>query len=229
MPIDTWLKNLPDDTAHSVQIDLEVLNTTPYPFLEAGQVAYQIERLSSHLGSQPSHIRQAAISYSLYVRQLDALQEKGNNIREICAHDCQRPPIGCCNSEHHVILSCSDFLIARPTPNTLHLAHVLTTLQNLEHAHALQQGRLPRPSCCSHLTATGCTLRLLKSPRCIHYICPQVALAMIATYGDNAADFLAAMHDTGNRVILTMKDFTNPEVIQAAASMFLMEAPLAQS
>ena len=52
---------------------------------------------------------------------------------------------------------------------------------------------------------------------------------MIATYGDNAADFLAAMHDTGNRVILTMKDFTNPEVIQAAASMFLMEAPLAQS
>jgi hypothetical protein len=223
MPFDGWLKSLPDDTVRHVQTDLDVLNSRPFLFLGNGQAAYQIERLSAHLGSKPPHIRQAAISYSLYVRQLDAIQEKESAIHRICAHDCHRPPVGCCNSEHHIILSLSDFLIARPTQNSLHLAHVLTALQKLEHAHALKQGRLPRPCYCSHLTVSGCTLRLFKSPRCIHYLCPQVEEEITATYGKNGAAFLSAMHDTGNRVILSLKDFTSPEVIRAAELLFIKE------
>jgi len=229
MPFEDWLKSLSDDTVRHVHTDLEVLHATPFSFLQDEQVVYQIERLSTHLGSKPPLIRQAAIRYSLYVRQLDAILEKGNYIRQICSHACQRPPVGCCNSEHHVILSLSDLLLARPTQNTLHLAHVLTALQHLEHAHSLDQGRLLQPNYCSHLTSTGCTLRLLKSPRCIHYLCPQVSLAMIATHGDQAADFLAAMHDSGNRVIHTMNDFTSPEVIQAAESLFARETPVGHS
>ena len=229
MPFDSWLKSLSNDTICHVQTDLEVLHAHPFSFLRAEQVVYQIERLSTHLGSKPLLIRQAAIRYSLYARQLDAIQEKGNNIREICSNKCQRPPVGCCNSEHHIIFSPSDLLLARPTQNSLHLAHILTALQRLEHAHALAQGRILQPNYCSHLTATGCTLRLLKSPRCIHYLCPQVSLAMIATHGDHAADFLAAMHESGNRVILTMKDFTNPEVIRAAESMFATTPAVGQS
>jgi hypothetical protein len=228
MPFDDWLKSLPDNSVRHVHTDLEVLNTHPHSFLRAEQVVYQIERLSTHLGSKPPLIRQAAIRYSIYVRQLDAIQEKSNNIRIICSTHCQRPPVGCCNGEHHVILSLSDLLLARPTQNALHLVHVLTALQQLEHAHALDQGRLLKPNYCSHLTSSGCTLRLLKSPRCIHYLCPQVALALIAAHGDIAASFLAAMHNSGNRVILTLKDFTSPEVIRAAETLFAWTAPVCE-
>jgi len=220
MPFDGWLKSLPTDTPRHVRTDLEILRAHPFSFLGAQQVVNQIERLSAHLGSQPPLIRRAAISYSLYIRQLDAIQEMENGIRQSCARDCQRPPVGCCNSEHHVILSLSDILIARPTQNSLHLAHVLTTLQNREHAHSLEQGRLIRPGYCSHLTATGCTLRMFKSPRCIHYLCPQVEESMTAMHGDNAAPFLAAMHAIGSCVIHTLEDFTSAAVIEAAETLF---------
>lgn len=223
MPFDGWLKSLPTDTPRHVRTDLETLHAQPFSFLGAQQVDNQIERLSAHLGSQPPLIRRAAISYSLYVRQLDAIQEKENGIRRICSRDCQRPPVGCCNSEHHVILSLSDILIARPTQNSLHLAYVLTGLQNREHAHALEQGRLTRSGSCSHLTATGCTLRLFKSPRCIHYLCPQVEEWLTAVHGDNAAPFLAAMHAVGNCVIHSLEDFTRPTVIRTAEALFPLE------
>lgn len=223
MPFDLWLKNLPDGSTRHVQTDLVTLNVTPHPFLTASQISYQIERLSCHLGAKPVLIRQAAIGYSLYVRQLDAIQDKEPCIRHLCSHDCRRPPVGCCNSEHHVILSPSDILFSSPSQHSLHLAHVLTALQNLEHAHAMEQGRLVRPSYCSHLTATGCTLRLFKSPRCIHYLCPQVQGALFAKYGNEAALFLGAMHDIGNRTIHTMQDFTSAEVISTAATLFAPE------
>lgn len=225
MPFDGWLKSLSTDTVRHVSTDLAELNAQPFSFLGAEQVVYQIERLSTHLGSKPPLIRQAAISYSLYVRQLDAIQEKENGIRQSCSQACQRPPVGCCNSEHHVILSLCDILLARPTQNTLHLAHVLTVLQNLEHTHALEQGGLPRASYCSHLTATGCTLRLFKSPRCIHYLCPQVTDTMTAVHGDLAAPFLAAMHETGSRVLHTLQDFTSTAVILGAEALFARDKP----
>ncbi len=223
MPFDLWLKDLPDNTSRHVRTDLDVLHAKPFPFLSSDQVVFQIERLSGHLGSKPLLIRQAAIRYSLYVRQLDAIQEQEKSLRRVCALTCQRPPVGCCNGEHHTMLSLSDVLLARPTQNSLHLAHVLTALQKMEHAHALDRGQTVRPRYCSHLTATGCTLRLFKSPRCIHYLCPQVELAMTAEHGNLATAFLAAMHDIGNRTIHILQDFTSPEVIRTATVLFAPE------
>lgn len=46
MPIDTFLKSLPEDSTRHVQPDIEFLAVAPCPFLEDDQVGYQIERLS---------------------------------------------------------------------------------------------------------------------------------------------------------------------------------------
>jgi len=220
MPFEVWLGSLPENSIRSVRADLDALDVAPWPFLESDRTAYQIERLSLHLGGQPTLIRQAAIRYSLYVRQLDVIQEGEDAIRQICAHACPRPPVGCCNGEHHVILSFSDIMFARPTQNALHLAHILTGLQQREHAHALVQGRLLRPDYCSHLTTTGCSLRMFKSPRCIHYLCPQVVAALTAAHGEQASAFLDAMHIVGNQVIHGMEDFTSAQVISTAEALF---------
>jgi len=220
MPFDGWLHSLSEDSVRYVRDDLAVLTTAPRPFLKNDQAVYQIERLSMHLGSQPTRIRQAAIEYSLYVRQLDAIHEQEGALHHLCANNCHRPPVGCCNGEHHVILSLSDVIFSRPTHNALHLAHVLTGLQHKEHSYAVQQGGLPRPDYCSHLTGIGCTLRMFKSPRCIHYLCPQVAGAITAAYGDEASAFLGAMHATGNQVINGMDDFTSALVIRTADTLF---------
>jgi hypothetical protein len=220
MPFEVWLHSLSEDSIRHVRDDLAHLNTAPRPFLTDDQVVYQIEQLSMHLGSQPARIRQAAIEYSLYVRQLDAIQEQNGAIHRICAGSCPRPPVGCCNGEHHVILSLSDIVFSRPSQNALQLAHVLTGMQNREHSYAVQQGRLPRPDYCSHLTSTGCTLRMFKSPRCIHYLCPHVAGAITAAHGDQASAFLGAMHATGNQVIRGIEDFTSALVIRTAETLF---------
>jgi len=112
MPFEIWLKSLPEDSNRHVRTDLGTFNFDSFPFLENEQVAYQVERLSLHLSAQPPLIRLAAIRYSLYVRQLDSIQEGENAIRHLCVNDCHRPPVGCCNGEHHVILSFSDVIIA---------------------------------------------------------------------------------------------------------------------
>jgi hypothetical protein len=220
MPFEIWLKSLPEDSTVHVQADLDALRVDPFPFLEAQQTTFQIERLSIHLGAHPTLIRQAAIRYSLYVRQLDALQEGEKNIRGLCAHQCPRPPVGCCNGQHHVILSFSDVMSARPTQNALLLAHVLTGLQQREQAHALLRGRLLRPDYCSRLTTTGCSLRMFKSPRCIHYLCPRITGAITAAHGDQAYAFLAAMQETGNQIIHDLNDFTSASVISTANALF---------
>jgi len=220
MPFEIWLKSLPEDSTVHVQADLDALHVEPFPFLEAQQTNFQIERLSIHLSAQPTLIRQAAIRYSLYVRQLDALQEGKETIRDLCTHQCPRPPVGCCNGQHHVFLSHPAALAARPTQNALHLAHVLTELQQREHAHALLRGRLLRPDYCSRLTTTGCSLRMFKSPRCIHYLCPRITGAITAAHGDQAYAFLAAMQETGNQIIHDMNDFTSASVISTANALF---------
>ena len=201
MPFEIWLKSLPEDSTVHVQADLDALHVEPFPFLEAQQTNFQIERLSIHLSAQPTLIRQAAI-------------------RDLCAHQCPRPPVGCCNGQHHVFLSHPAALAARPTQNALHLAHVLTELQQREHAHALLRGRLLRPDYCSRLTTTGCSLRMFKSPRCIHYLCPRITGAITAAHGDQAYAFLAAMQETGNQIIHDMNDFTSASVISTANALF---------
>lgn len=154
------------------------------------------------------------------MRQLDVIQEQEATIRTLCADQCDRPPVGCCTGEHHVLLSLADILISQPTQDALHLAHVLTGLQRREHDNALGQGMIPAPGPCHCLTESGCSLRLFKSPRCLHYLCPQVQRALIAVHGDSVVGFLEAMHETCNTVIRGLDDFTSGQVIAAAETLF---------
>ena len=220
MPFEIWLRNLPENSPRHVKADLDACHLDHLPFLHHDLADYQIERMSLHLGRIPLTIRQAAIRYSLYVRQLDDIQHREHFIRRTCAQACPRPPVGCCNGEHHIIFSFSDVMFARPTQDALHLAHVLTALQEREHDHAVQQGRLVRPEYCSRLTASGCSLRLFKSPRCIHYLCPQIIEDITDWHGEKATPFLEAMQAISNHVILGIEDFTSPDIIPAAEILF---------
>lgn len=219
MPFEIWLKSLPEHSTRHVQTDLVDIALDHLPFLSTECTHYQVERLSLHLGALPKPIRHAAIRYSLYVRQLDTLQEHQLAIRPLCAHHCPRPPVGCCNDEHHVIVSCSDILFTNTSPDALHLAHILTGLQNKEHAHALRQGHNLRPGYCSRLTAAGCSLRMFKSPRCIHYLCSEIVSGITAVYGKRSAFFLNEMHSMSIRVIVNLSDFTSPKIIDAAETL----------
>lgn len=221
MPFEIWLKSLPENTSRHVQTDLSVIESDHLPFLSTERARYQVERLSLHLSALPHPIRQAAIRYSLYVRQLDALQEHQLTIRSFCAHHCQRPPVGCCNAEHHIIVSCSDLLFTNTSHDTLHLAHVLTGLQHREHEHTLRQGRTLRPGYCSRLTSTGCSLRMFKSPRCIHYLCNESVGWIVDEYGGKSDTFLDEMHSMSIRVIVNLSDFTSIKIIDAAEALFL--------
>lgn len=220
MPFEIWLKSLPENSSRHVKADLDLCHLDYLPFLQHDLAGYQIERMSLHLGLKPVIIRQAAIRYSLYVRQLDGIQGQEHFVRQTCAQACPRPPVGCCNGEHHIFFSFSDVMFARPTQDALHLAHVLTNLQEREHDHALRQGRLVRPEYCSRLTATGCSLRMFKSPRCIHYLCPHLIEDITQGYGEKAVPFLDAMQATSTQVILGIQDFTNPVIIPAAEILF---------
>ena len=220
MPFELWLKSLPEGAACHVQDDLATVDFASLRFLEQNLARYQVERLSLHLGSKPASIRQAAICYSLYVRQLDAVQEQKQGLRGQCAYHCPRPPVGCCNGEHHVILSFSDIMFAGACQDALHLVHVLSGLQVREHNHAMQQGRTSRSGYCSRLTTTGCSLRMFKSPRCIHYLCPEMSQRITGQYGQSALSFLDEMQKMSNRVMVSVSDFTSPRVMRAAESLF---------
>lgn len=220
MPFEIWLKSLPEGSTRYVQDDLATLDYDNLPFLEIDSARYQVERLSLHLGKKPAFIRKAVIRYSLYVRQLDAIQEQQHSIRQMCAHHCPRPPVGCCNGEHFIILSFSDIMFAGIGQDALHLAHILTAMQVKEHNHALQQGRTVQIGYCSRLTTTGCSLRMFKSPRCIHYLCPDVMRNIAHHYGDNSLLFLNEMKTMSSQVVVGMSDFMSPRVISAAESLF---------
>lgn len=220
MPFEIWLQSLPENSSRHVKADLDVCHLDHLPFLQHDLAGYQVERMSLHLGREPVIIRQAAIRYSLYVRQLDIVQGQENFIRRACAQACPRPPVGCCNGEHHIIFSFSDVMFARPTQDALHLAHVLTKLQEREHDHSQRQGQLVNREYCSRLTASGCSLRMFKSPRCIHYLCPQLIDDITRGYGKKATPFLDAMQTTSTQVILGIQDFTNPLIIPAAEVLF---------
>lgn len=220
MPFEMWLKSLAEESNRHVRDDIDSLDQGSLPFFGDDVVRYQVERLSLHLGKKPRSIRQAAIRYSLYVRQLDAVQEHEHCIRHLCAHHCPRPPIGCCNGEHHIILSFSDIMFAGTGQDALHLAHILTALQMNEHQHAVQQGRTFQRGHCSRLTTTGCSLRMFKSPRCIHYLCPEAVRSIGDVYGDKSSIFLDEMHKMSNQVIVNLSDFTSRTIIHAAELLF---------
>lgn len=216
MPAD-WLSGLPSRSGRHVESDVEALSLVQSPLLAHERAISHVEHLSAFLGATPTTVRRAAIGYALYVLQLDAVQER--SLRRICAASCERPPVGCCNANHHVIMSLSDVMIAAPSQDALHLMHVLGQLQQLEHEHSLNTGMVLRLEYCSRLSSAGCTLRLFKSPRCIHYLCSQVETALQSQYAKSGQSFAEAMHRAGNRTLATLADFTSRAVLQTAEAM----------
>ncbi len=218
MPMDHWLSALRQHGHAAVDGDLEALASHPRPFLTEQSVCAQVESLSGHLAALKTPVRREVIAYSLYVRQMDAIQEAGP--RAVCAGHCPRPPAGCCNHDHFVILNVTDLMSSRRSPLALHMVHVIGQLQKLESAHNFGRGRSPKPGFCACLAEDGCTLRLFKSPRCAHYLCESLEQALLERHGPDAAPFLAAMRHTLTSTISSPQDFGNPGVISNGASLF---------
>ncbi|MFP5222327.1 MAG: hypothetical protein ACLGSA_08565 [Acidobacteriota bacterium] len=220
MPVDHWLNSLSQSNAKCIAGDLVALGSSSlaYPFLSDAVVANQIELLSGHLARVSETCRRLTIAYSLYMRQMDAIQDA--SVRVICAGACDRPPVGCCNANHHVILSPSDVLVSRPTNTALHLSHVITGLQRSEHEHRMDQGSTPTPGYCSCLSRSGCTLSLFKSPLCAHYLCVSVQQSLRREHGAPAAAFIEAMHAVASQTVISSRDFTDQNVLNTAVPLF---------
>jgi len=220
MPVDHWLASLSQGNPRFIDGDLAALGcpSVSYPFLAHAVVASQIELLSGHLAQVSETCRRLAIAYSLYMRQMDAIQD--TSVRVICAGACDRPPVGCCNANHHVILSPSDVMVSRPTNTAMHLAHVITGLQRSEHEHRVDQGSTLTPGHCSCLSNSGCTLSLFKSPLCAHYLCGSVQELLRLEHGAPATAFIDAMHAVASQTITSSRDFTDRNVLSAAVLLF---------
>lgn len=217
MPIETWLGTLVQPDHSATDGDLQHLTNREYPFLSAGCVSNQIERLSGHLGARHQNVRREVIAYSLYVRQVDAMLECGP--RSFCSQGCPTPPAGCCNHDHFVIMNVTDLMSSQNSPVALHMAHMIGLLQHLESNH-LRQGRSMRPGYCSLLACDGCTLRLFKSPRCAHYMCEALKHSMLHESNGAAGPFLSAMRLVESSTISAPGDFTSPAVIREGALFF---------
>ncbi len=220
MPIDGWLDALPGPETGGVDHDVTLFAGRGYPLLSQRTVRRQVTRLSAHLGAMDDGLRRALIGYSLYTRQLDVVQ--GHATKHICRDGCERPPLGCCNRSHNVVFSLSDIMMQQPSGLALRMADALARLQAVEGAHHAG-GAVMGERGCPYLTATGCPLRLFKSPLCVHYLCGTVADALDATHGGGAAPFVAGMRRAATRQIERSTDFMEPGLIEAAVEMFGVE------
>jgi hypothetical protein len=73
---------------------------------------------------------------------------------------------------------------------------------------------------CAYLTSSGCTLRLFKSPLCVHYLCQAMGNKLRVRFHGQAGPFVEAMHQAATRTITATVHFTSPEVLAAVAVMF---------
>jgi hypothetical protein len=218
MNIKNWLNGLSQVDSRSTANDIHYLSTYKYPFLSQEQVNNHINCLSSHLGSLEDRIRRLAITYSLYTRQLDVIQEMMS--KQICGSECERPPAGCCNSNHYIVFSMSDLMIARPSSLALELSEIISHMQKNENAYYFKGGGERTNGYCGYLTSTGCTLKLFKSPLCIHYLCSTIHSRMHQRFGDASSSFLKEMKKMSLQSIATSSDFTSLNVIAAALLIF---------
>lgn len=223
MAPEPWLDALPQKRDTAADGDLSALCATAHPFLSDAAVRRQITRLSGYLSGLDESMRRRVIAYSLYVRQLDVIQAAAT--RDFCRDGCERPPVGCCNANHFEILSLADMMIARPSPAALELSHVIGALQRLETDFEVERGRHLTDGHCDCLAADGCTLRLFKSPRCVHYLCAELHRDLATRFGQAATPFCAAMGQVAVQTISTTADFTDPAILDAAEA-FLDEAAL---
>lgn len=224
MPIESWLCALAQPDHSAIDSDLEFLADKDYPFLSGTCVNNQIERLSGHLGRRHSNVRRLVIAYSLYVRQVDAMLQAGP--RAFCGSGCPKPPAGCCNREHFVIMNVTDLMSSQNSPAALHMSHMIGLLQKQESAHN-RDGRTMRTGYCSLLAEDGCTLRLFKSPRCAHFMCEELEKAMLEESSGAAQPLLTAMKRAESSTISSPADFLSKTVIDEGARLYAAHLPQA--
>ncbi|WP_243368649.1 hypothetical protein [Fundidesulfovibrio soli] len=217
MPASGWLRSLKPASQAFIDGDMDCLAPLDYPFLNQGQVCEQVECLSGHLGRLGLEHRRAVIGYSLYTRQLEAVQERTG--KAFCAGNCGRPPVGCCNAAHYRVHSLADFMIGRPSGLAMQLAASIEGLQRSEDAWSRHEGLTHTSDHCAYLAERGCTLLLFKSPRCIHYICPHLEADLLLRFPGAAPAYAAAMSVAAVSTSLRSADFTSPEVLAAACLM----------
>ena len=217
MRIVSWLDALPSGSGAAVHDDIDCFRANARPFLSAELAEHHVARLSAHLGRLAAPLRRAVIGYTLYTRQIDRIQEAAT--KDFCRDGCDRPPVGCCNARHCDVFTPSDYLLYRPTGLSLELAATLARLQRAEDDSSRQEGACHAERYCPYLTATGCTLHLAKSPRCIHYLCEALRQDLGERYGAPGVAFAAAMAETASRAVACCGDFTNPAVLTAAREM----------
>lgn len=216
MPIEGWLDALPGPETGGVDEDVALLAHAEYPLLSPPMVRRHVTRMSAYLGGMDDDLRQALISYSLYTRQLDMVQDMAT--KHVCRDDCGRVPLGCCSRSHNVVFTFSDIMMQRPTSLALRMGEALARLQAEEGTHHAQ-GAVMGEQGCPYLTPTGCQLRLFKSPLCVHYLCETVTDALYLAHGEGAELFVKGMRRASVRQIGRSTDFTEPGLIDAAAEM----------
>ncbi|QLA14987.1 hypothetical protein [Desulfolutivibrio sulfoxidireducens] len=218
MAPEAWLGDLSQNRLGAADRDLAALREHAHPFLSEHDLVHHVTRLSGHLTGLSEDMRRRVIAYSLYVRQLDVIQAA--TTRDICRDDCQRPPVGCCNANHFTILSLSDLMVSSPSPAAMQLSHVIDGLQRQETAYELRHGRTITSHHCDCLAEDGCTLRLFKSPRCVHYLCAEIQDRLLLKFGPDAAPFLAAMRRVASLTITVTADFTDAAILTSARPFF---------
>ena len=108
----------------------------------------------------PYQIHKLMLEYAVKSRRADDVM--GALTKPFCAASCHKPPVGCCH-----ILGYDLGLVP----------HTMLRLQSIE---SRRNGHLPPATeeKCKYHTATGCTLRLFKSPACIGALCDPLAASL---------------------------------------------------
>jgi hypothetical protein len=212
-----WLNSLKSVNTAGVDGDMASLVDLDYPFLTEIQVCGHVAQLSAHLGRLEKELRRAVIGYSLYTRQLDCIQDRVS--KTFCSTQCDRPPVGCCNAKHCDIFTLSDYMLYQPSSLSMQLAQAIGSLQQREDEYTMTDDMRRDTRYCPYLTDQGCTLRLFKSPRCIHYICSSVKDDLAMRFEQGGETFASAMTETSARTLSCCADFTNAQVLAAASIM----------
>ncbi len=126
--------------------------------------------------AKPYVISKLLLEYALFSIRLDRLI--GSLTKRFCATRCLRLPVGCCS-----ILGYDMNLVP----------HKMLELQLVE-AQRIHWQQPLREEKCKYHTATGCVLRLFKSPACIGYLCDDLNGHLSTAFpNDRLADFLSSL------------------------------------
>lgn len=222
MPVVTWLEQLDSNEMTTVDRDVAVFDAATFPLLDDEEVREHVAALSAHLTVVDDKVRQRVIGYSLYGRELDIIQT--SITKAFCATECARPPLGCCNNQHWKIYSMSDIMMTRPTPVAMQLSDAIQKLQVDECAFREEASTAPETTRCRYFRGEGCTLRLFKSPLCMHYLCEGLSTRIETVFGEAGEVFVSNMRSVVARSLVRGRDFTCASVVASALPLLTADA-----